>query len=172
MNSKIKTLLFIAITILSLSTSGVSYAASLSVCGETTPSANGTPYDNYKDYQTFLTAQTLKLQAGQITQYQYNTQDSAYKSAHHICQTKDIFRQIARIINFLIGFIGVFVIIRIVMAGFSMVASQGNGEAVKTAKQNITNAIIGLVLVFSAFLIANIIFQTAGVGGFNINPFN
>ncbi|GAC1412912.1 MAG: hypothetical protein NVSMB66_3460 [Candidatus Doudnabacteria bacterium] len=174
MNSKIKTLLLIALTALSLSTSNVSYAASLSVCGETKPApgaGTATPYDNYADYQTFLVKQNALLAGNAINQDQYNAADSDYKNAHGICQTKDLFRQIARIINFLMGFIGVFVIIKIVMSGFQMVTSQGNAEGVRNAKAGITNALIGLVLVFAAFLLANIIFQAAGVGGFNINPF-
>jgi hypothetical protein len=175
MNAKIKTTLLVLLLGLSLSTSGVTYAAGLSVCGEGKSTApvdpkdprNTTPYDNYNDYATFLANQRAK----HLTQEQFDAQDSAYKTTHGICQPSDIFKQIARITNYLIGFIGVLVVIKIVVAGFQMVIAQGNSEAVQNAKGSITNAMIGLVIVMSAFLIANIIFSTAGVSGFNINPF-
>lgn len=181
MNSKIKTTLFVIVFTLCSLTSSVSYAASLSVCGQTTAPEGGTAYDNYKDYQTFLVGgningQTVEglisqLQNHKISQEEYYKRDAAYKSAHNICQASDIFKQIARIVNFLIGFIGLFVIVRLVISGFQMVLSQGNEEALKGAKSGITNALIGMALVFAAYLLANIIFQIAGVRGFNLNPF-
>lgn len=184
MNSKIKSIILASFLFLSFSTSGVSYAASLSVCGEVTPATGGTAYDNYKDYQTWLLQGdgTYKidgknagiialLQAGKITQEQYYKLDTAYKSKNHICQTSDIFKQIARVINYLIGMIGLFVIVRIVYSGAQMILAQGNAEGIKKARAGITNALIGLIIVFAAYLIVNIIFQTTGVQGFNINPF-
>ena len=198
MNSKIKSILLIVLTTLSFMTSSVSYAASLSVCGETTPptatleNPSPTAYDNYKEYQTWLLAKENQppKEPAPIKDLQhptaeeraawdsYNTAYTSYLQARSaeeqklgICQASDLFRQIARIINFLIGFIGLFVIVRLVMSGFQMVLSQGSEEALGSAKKGMTNAIIGLVIVFAAYLIAQIIFQIAGVKGFNINPF-
>lgn len=156
--------------VLSFSTSSVSYAASLSVCGESkTPStqAGSTPYDNYDAYSKWLIAEKGK----NLSDDQFAKEDAAYKTANNICQASDIFRQVARIINYLIGFIGVFVVVRVVISGFQMVMSQGNAENLKVAKDGIRNSIIGLVLVLGAFVLANIIFQLAGVGGFNLNPY-
>lgn len=179
MNSKIKTTLFvIAFTLCSL-TSSVTYAASLSVCGETTAPTDGTAYDNYKEYQTYLIGHPMPTfkdpsnpsAAEQTALNNYYKDRSAFEKSHNICQASDIFKQAARIVNFLIGFIGLFVIIRLVVSGFQMVLSQGNEEAIKGAKSGITNALIGMALVFAAYLLANIIFQIAGVRGFNLNPF-
>jgi hypothetical protein len=174
MNSKTKTIVFLIVFTLTSITSSVSNAASLSVCGEqknTNQNPDVTPYDNYSSYQKEVINLNAQLADHKITQDQYYTKDAALKEQYNICQASDIFKQIARITNFLIGFIGVFVIIRLVMSGFQMVMSQGNEESIKGAKSGITNALIGLVLVFAAYLIVNIIFSVIGVSGFNINPF-
>ncbi len=181
MNSKIKSTIFFIVLSLSFLTSGVSNAASLSVCGEVTPPSGSdkTAYDNYKDYQSWLVTHPMPTYkdpgnptaAEETALKNYYNERSAKEKELHICQASDLFKQIARIINFLVGFIGLFVIIRLVISGFQMVMSQGSEEALKGAKNGMTNAIIGLVIVFAAYLIVNVLFQIAGVKGFNINPF-
>ncbi len=200
MNKKIKITVITVLMATGLLIGNFSTAAGLSVCGETGQNANALPddktnYDNYKDYQAevlVLAAQrdakiaalrkalpaspsTAEQDAYQnkVQQIkdQYASDDNKLKDKYNICQPKDIFKQIARITNFLIGFIGIFVIVRLVISGFQMVMSQGSEEAIKGAKSGITNALIGLVLVFGAYILINILFQVFGIQNFGINPF-
>ncbi|HSX48357.1 MAG TPA: hypothetical protein VLF41_02560 [Candidatus Nanoarchaeia archaeon] len=49
-------------------------------------------------------------------------------------------------INWMIGIIVALAVLAIVISGIQYITSQGNPEAVKTAKSRITNAAIGLIL--------------------------
>ncbi len=183
MNQKIKTIILSVLMATGLLIGNFSMAAGLSVCGEVkTTNPDGTPYDNYVDYQKevlpLAASRDAKIAAAkgdqnaiQKAQDEYVVADTALKNKYNICQAGDIFKQIARITNFLIGFIGIFVIVRLVISGFQMVLSQGSEEAIKGAKSGITNALIGLVLVFGAYIIVNILFQTFGIQNFGLNPF-
>lgn len=69
------------------------------------------------------------------------------------CTVSDIFRLIALLTNYLITAAGVFAIVFLVIAGVNMVTSVGNPEKLKSAKNHLTYAIIGLVLVLTAYII-------------------
>lgn len=71
----------------------------------------------------------------------------------HPCTVGDIFRLIALLTNYLITGAGVFAIVFLVIAGVNMVTSVGNPEKLKSAKNHLTYAIIGLVLVLTAYII-------------------
>jgi hypothetical protein len=71
------------------------------------------------------------------------------------CTVKDIFVILARVTNFLIAMAGVFAVYEIVMAGFYMVISAGNEEAITKRKEQITSAVIGLVLVMMSYMFIN-----------------
>lgn len=71
------------------------------------------------------------------------------------CTVNDFFYLIARVTNWLISLAGLYAVIHVIVSGFKLVMSQGNDEAVKKAKEGITNAILGFVLVLGAFLIVN-----------------
>lgn len=51
--------------------------------------------------------------------------------------------------------IGVIAVIMIVIAGFTMVTSAGNADAIKKAKSTITYSVIGLIFVIMAFTITH-----------------
>ncbi len=190
MNSKIKVIALSLFLLAGLSIGNFSTAASISVCGEVpagtqsppkdpSDQSASTPYDNYKAYSQWLINNpipTFKDPANPTVSEQAAL-DKYYKARTiqekkiNICQPSDIFKQIARIINFLIGFIGLFVIFRLVVSGFQMVTAMGSEEKIKGARSGITNALIGMVLVFGAYVFVNIIFQLFGVKNFGINPF-
>ncbi|MHB8870895.1 MAG: hypothetical protein ACYC5G_00320 [Candidatus Doudnabacteria bacterium] len=64
---------------------------------------------------------------------------------------------IFRLINYMLMVVASIAVVTIVIAGFSIVTSQGNEEAVKGAKTSITWAIVGVVLALLAYSIASII---------------
>jgi hypothetical protein len=96
-----------------------------------------------------------------------------------MCELKDLFTGTAKVINYLIGFIGIFTIFRIVVSGFQMIISAGNEGMLKSAKSGLQNAIIGLLLVMLSYVIVNTIFELFDVQlgveeeiQFPYNPFN
>ncbi|MBI2473916.1 Ig-like domain-containing protein [Candidatus Uhrbacteria bacterium] len=69
----------------------------------------------------------------------------------------DITVIIARLIRTAITLVGVVTVVFIVYGGFVLTTAGGNPERVKTAKKIITNAVLGLVLVFASFAIVQFI---------------
>jgi len=73
---------------------------------------------------------------------------------------------ISNIINVILGFIGVIFFIQMFYAGFKWMSSGGNDEMVSESKQTIRNAVIGIVVVFGAFIITNFVLnQIASITG-------
>lgn len=79
----------------------------------------------------------------------------------------------ARIINYSLGFLGIILVCLILYAGFTWMTAGGDPEKVGKAKRMIRNAIIGLVIILSAwaittFVISKLLQATGdGGGGFN-----
>lgn len=70
------------------------------------------------------------------------------------CNVTHLFRAFIIIINYLITLAGLVAILFIVIAGVQMTASRGE-EWLRQAKQRMTGAVIGLVLVALAFVLIN-----------------
>ena len=81
-----------------------------------------------------------------------NTQATAFINKSGLKQTS-ISYTIAQIIKAILGFLGVIFIVLIIYAGFLWMTSAGNEEKAGKAKKIITAAIIGLVIVLSAYAI-------------------
>ena len=84
--------------------------------------------------------------------------------------TQDIRTIIGRIIYVALGIIGTVLLVIIVYAGFLWMTAGGNEDRVAEAKKWITNAVIGLAIVLSAyaityFIITQLVAATTGVGG-------
>ncbi len=71
--------------------------------------------------------------------------------------TQDIREGIMSIIRVLIGFLGIIAIVIILWGGFVWLTSGGNEEKVGQAKQIITAGIIGLVVIFVSYAIAQFV---------------
>lgn len=67
---------------------------------------------------------------------------------------------IVRGLKYILGLIGSVAVVVIVIAGFKMVASQGNSEAIKGAKDSIKWAVIGLAVAFLAYTMVAIVSGT------------
>ena len=66
--------------------------------------------------------------------------------------TRDILLlQIAGAINLILGFLGVIFVILIIYAGFLYMTARGNDEQVGRAQNYIKNAIIGLIIILTAY---------------------
>jgi hypothetical protein len=73
---------------------------------------------------------------------------------------QDLPQIIGRIINVVLGFIGILLLVYILYAGFLWMTAGGNEDKVKEAKTMIKNAIIGLVIVIAAFAISNFVLNS------------
>ncbi len=88
--------------------------------------------------------------------------DGTVKSA---CTFLDIFVLFARVTNWLIGVSGLYAVYNIITHGFWLILSQGNEEAIAGRKKGITNAVVGMVLVFMAFMFVNFVINGILVSG-------
>jgi len=68
-----------------------------------------------------------------------------------------IYNKIASIINILLSFAGILALIFIIYAGVKWITAQGNEEQVKGAKSTIRDAIIGIIVIFTAYVIVNFV---------------
>jgi hypothetical protein len=71
--------------------------------------------------------------------------------------TKDVRTTIASIINVMLGLLGVVAVVIILIGGFKWMTAMGNTENVDKAKKLIFQGIIGLVIILSAYAIANFV---------------
>jgi len=75
------------------------------------------------------------------------------------------------IIIFLITLAGLYSFIQFILGGFGIISAGGDSSKVETAQKQITNAIIGLVVIGASFLIAAIIGKLIfGSADFIFNP--
>ncbi len=61
------------------------------------------------------------------------------------------------IINVFLGFLGIVFLVLLLYAGFSWMTAQGDETKIKKARDMITNAIVGLIIVVAAFAISNFV---------------
>src|SRR3989344_5219574 len=71
--------------------------------------------------------------------------------------SQDIRITIMKIVRIVLGFVGIIAILIILYAGFVWLTSGGNAEKIDTAKRILRNAVIGLIIIFSAFAIVSFI---------------
>jgi len=64
---------------------------------------------------------------------------------------------IGKLINIFLGFLGVIFLVLMLYAGFLWMTAQGEEAKVKKAKDMITQAVIGLIIVVAAFAISNFV---------------
>jgi succinate dehydrogenase/fumarate reductase cytochrome b subunit len=83
--------------------------------------------------------------------------DQAAGGTANVKSSADLATKIADIVNLLTAVIGIAAVIAIIYAGSRLVASGGNPEGVKTAKNTIIYAIVGLVLVALAQAIVHFV---------------
>lgn len=74
--------------------------------------------------------------------------------------TKDIREGVMAVINVLLGFLGIIAIVIILWGGFRWLTSGGNEEKVSEAKKIITAGIIGLVIIFVSYAIAQFVISS------------
>lgn len=69
---------------------------------------------------------------------------------------------IGKILYIVLAILGVIFLILAIVGGYNWMTAQGNEEKVEKAKNTITHAITGLVIVLSAYLIARFVVEVIG----------
>jgi hypothetical protein len=64
---------------------------------------------------------------------------------------------IARLIHMALGFVGIILLLAILSSGFSFMVSGGDEEKTASAKRTLFNAIIGVIIILSAYSIVNFV---------------
>jgi hypothetical protein len=71
----------------------------------------------------------------------------------------DIREIIAEIIKTLLEFLAIIFVVLIIIAGFKWMTSGGNQDQIKEAKGQLSRAIIGLIIILSAYAITYLVFE-------------
>lgn len=82
------------------------------------------------------------------------------KSTSPICAEKAAPDVIKAVVDTLLYLVGTLSIIFIIWSGFKYITSGGDPEKVKTAKNTLTYAVIGLIVSMLAFSIVNVVMNT------------
>ncbi|MEI6511183.1 MAG: pilin [Candidatus Uhrbacteria bacterium] len=72
----------------------------------------------------------------------------------------DLPTTIASLIRVVLGILGIIAVVIILIGGFKWMTSGGNDDKVKSARKVMTSGIIGLVIVLSAFAIAQFVLSS------------
>ena len=74
-------------------------------------------------------------------------------------------------ISAFLGLLGIIFLVLIIYAGFEWMTAQGDEEKVTKAKDTLTRAVIGLVIIIAAYSITYFVFSSlpGGEGGNNLN---
>ena len=74
-------------------------------------------------------------------------------------QETNIGALVGKILRYVLGLLGIILVVIIIIGGFMWMTSAGNPEKVQKAKAIITNGIIGLVIIVFSYIIANFIIE-------------
>lgn len=76
---------------------------------------------------------------------------------------------ISNVIKIFLGFLGLISVILVMYAGFLWMTAGGDASKIEQSKKIMKNALIGLLIILSAYAIVSFIFRMLGVGGSNQN---
>jgi hypothetical protein len=100
-------------------------------------------------------AQTQLVRADTTSEIQGGVNDSGGTGAKN--QGNSLPDTIRTVVNILLFLIGVFAVIMIVIAGFRLVAANGDANTVTQARNTILYSVIGIVVAFLAFALVNFV---------------
>lgn len=82
--------------------------------------------------------------------------------AAQISTTTSLEQTIGQIINVILGFLGIIFLVLVIYAGFLWMTAGGNSDKVDKAKQIMTQAVIGLVILLAAYAITQFVVTNLG----------
>ncbi|HEU0051499.1 MAG TPA: pilin [Patescibacteria group bacterium] len=111
-------------------------------------------------FTVFSSAFLFSFNAFAQTQAAQNIQAVAAQTG--VSGAGDFYQLLGRIINIVLGFIGVILLAFLIYAGFLWMTANGDPKAVDKAKSVLKNAAIGLVILIASFAIANYVLGLFG----------
>jgi hypothetical protein len=100
---------------------------------------------------------TQKLDLNQV-------QSGAFPNSN-LGSTVKIGEIIGDILPYIFGAAGIALLIYLITGGFQIMTSRGDPKAMQAAQSKITNAVIGFIIVFLAFIIVQLLGQVLGLEG-------
>lgn len=79
-------------------------------------------------------------------------------SAGALATTENVPTIATNLVAYLLGFIGIIIFIIIIISGFQWITAGGNEETVTKSKNNIKNAIMGLLVILIAYILVTTLF--------------
>jgi hypothetical protein len=95
--------------------------------------------------------------AGAVSPQRDNRPIAAIPNESGVFQSTDLEATISLVIRWALGFIGIVVFLIFLFAGFEYATSGGDEGKASTAQKRIVNAVIGLIIIFFAFVASNAI---------------
>jgi hypothetical protein len=71
---------------------------------------------------------------------------------------------INRVVPFVIAFAGIGLLLVIISGGFSLLTSAGDAKKMQSGKQQITNGVIGFIIILTAYWLVQIAGNVLGIG--------
>ncbi|MGI6373787.1 MAG: pilin [Patescibacteria group bacterium] len=87
--------------------------------------------------------------------------DEKYKTGNY--EVNDLLELVVIASNWILGIVGSLTLVMFMYGGFTFLISAGNPEKVSSAKKVIIAAVVGLVLVFSSYLIVRFVSGALGL---------
>lgn len=78
-------------------------------------------------------------------------------TAYGTSDTKDVRMIVVDVIKVILGFLGIIAVIIVFYAGYKWMMSGGNEETVSDTKKMLVAGLIGLVIILSAYILANFV---------------
>ena len=91
--------------------------------------------------------------------------DAGRKSGFSVGAQDQLPTMIATVIKAVLGLLGIIFIVLLVLAGFNWMTAAGDEEKVTKAKNTITRAVIGLIIIIAAYAITVFVFKNLPGGG-------
>jgi hypothetical protein len=107
---------------------------------------------------TILITQTNSVSASSLWYAQVGIEDVG-QQAYGESTPQDIRITVMKIVNVVLQFLSVIFLILILISGYQWMTAGGNEEQVTKAKKNLSNAVIGLVIILASWSIAYFILR-------------
>ncbi|MFP4514825.1 MAG: Mbov_0395 family pilin-like conjugal transfer protein [Parcubacteria group bacterium] len=108
---------------------------------------------------SFLMTQTNVVSASSLWDAQVGIEDVGQKAYGETDSPQDIRITVMKIVNVVLQFLAVIFLVLIIISGYQWMTAGGNEEQIKKAKKNLSNAVIGLLIILASWSISYFILR-------------
>ena len=105
----------------------------------------------------FITVATLSLIVVPVLAHAISYEDPSLTLG---LNTSDLKSAVVRIINWVLGLLGIIFLVLMVYAGFLWMTAQGDPKQVDKAKSLLTQSVVGLVILLAAYAISTFVIES------------